>query len=430
MAGVNTRRAMYLKITNSRIDSIVEKQDRSGTLFVSKDRKVFFTALKTLDSDGVAVSIKKAQQTMPKLPPKNDYYGIEDRFKRGSSQPYDRKLGQITCDTLSDLAYEAINGALSNGATNVAGTIVADFSNYELSTSNGFSSSAKSSSISTSLRLFKGGVSFQDAHTSRALKNMRFGAIAKGAAEMLALTDKTGRIREGKYDLIYLPSPAGALMFHVTSAACMDEVETGSMLAGKLGKVVANKDLSLYDDGTIRTGVDSAPFDEEGTKTQRTPVIEDGVLKNYLHNFSTATKYKTKSTGNAGLIRPRPWTLAVKHKKSEQGIERLIEGIDKGILITNTWYTRFSNYLTGDFSTVPRDLALYIEHGEPKYAVKRGIHGAEHEMVGIRVSDNFLRMMRNTECAANDTMQTFSWDIHGHFFMPSILVRGARVTVA
>ena len=422
---------MYLKITNSRVDSIVEKQDTSGTLFVSKDKKVFFTALKTLSPDGVSTSIGKAIRMVPRLQPKKDYYGIADGpFKRGSALPYDRKLGQISCDELSDLADEAINSALSNGATNVAGTIVVGASDDELATSNGFSSSASSSSITASFRLFKGGISFQDAYASRKLNDMDFGTMAKRSAEMLALTDKTGRIEGGTYDIIYLPSPGGSLMLNVTQAACMGDVETGSMLAGRLGKAVANKAISIYDDGTISSGVESAPFDDEGTRTQRTPVIAGGVLENYLHNYSTARKYKTESTGNAGLIRPRPRTLIFKHSRSAQGIDKLIKSIDRGILITNTWYTRFSNYLTGDFSTVPRDLALYIEKGEPKYAVKRGLHGFEHEMVGIRISDNILRMMRATELAANDSRQTFSWDIDGFFFMPSILVRGARVTVA
>jgi PmbA protein len=413
------------------VDSIVEEQGRSGTLFVSKNKKVFFTEIKTLSREGVATSIRKVLQMVPKLQLMKDYYGIADGpFKRGSAQSYDSKLGQISCDELADLANEAISSALSNGAANVAGTIVAGSSNYELATSNGFSSSAKSSSITASLRLFKDGISFQDAYASRELKGMHFGAMAKRAAEMMDITNKTGRIDRGTYDILYLPSPAGALMLNATYAACIDDVETGSMFTGKLGKVVASRDLSIYDDGRIRAGVDSAPFDDEGTKTQRTSVIENGMLKSYLHNFSTAKEYKTKSTGNAGLIRPRPWTLVFKHRKSAQGIDKLIKSIDRGILITNTWYTRFSNYLTGDFSTVPRDLALYIEKGEPRYAVKRGLQGFEHEMVGIRISDNIIRMMRNTERAANDTRQTFSWDIDGYFFMPSILVRGARVTVA
>ncbi len=431
VASVSTYRVVYLKITNSSVDSIVEKQGQSGELFVSKDKKVFFTELKTLNRDGVATSIRKTLQMMPKLQLKEDYYGIADKpFKHGGAHSYDRKLEQISCDALSDLANEAINSAISNGATNVAGTIVVGVSNHELATSNGFSSSAKGSSITASLRLFKGSISFQDAYASRVLKGINLDTMAKRSAETVSMTNRTGRIDRGAYDVIYLPSPAGSLMLNVTHAACMGDVETGSMLTGKLGKAVASKDLSIYDDGRISSGVASAPFDEEGTKTQRTSVIECGVLKNYLHNFSTATKYKTKSTGNAGLVRPRPWTLVFNHRKSSQSIDALIRSIDRGILITNTWYTRFSNYLTGDFSTVPRDLALYIENGEPKYAVKRGMHGLEHEMVGIRISDNIMRMLRSTERAANDARQTFSWDTDGYFFMPSILVRGAHVTVA
>jgi PmbA protein len=101
--------------------------------------------------------------------------------------------------------------------------------------------------------------------------------------------------------------------------------------------------------------------------------------------------------------------------------------IDDGILVTNTWYTRFSDYLTGDFSTVPRDLALYIKKGEIQFAIKQMDVGS---MVGIRISDNIIRMLKNTECAADDTRQSSSWDVGDYYFMPSILVRGAEVTVA
>ena len=59
VASVSTSGSLYLKITNSGVDSIVEKRDRSGSLFVSKDKKMFFTELKTLSRKGVATSVRK-----------------------------------------------------------------------------------------------------------------------------------------------------------------------------------------------------------------------------------------------------------------------------------------------------------------------------------------------------------------------------------
>jgi len=91
----------------------------------------------------------------------------------------------------------------------------------------------------------------------------------------------------------------------------------------------------------------------EGVPTQKTGLIENGICKNYLHNTSSARRHKTESTGNAGLISPEPWNVVF--EKGNSKFDDMMEGIKKGLLVTNVWYTRFANYHTGDFSTIPRD---------------------------------------------------------------------------
>jgi len=96
-------------------------------------------------------------------------------------------------------------------------------------------------------------------------------------------------------------------------------------------------------------------------------------------------------------------------------------------LITNTWYTRFSNYLTGEFSTVPRDMAVYIENGELKFA----IGSTESSFVGIRISDNMLRMLKSITTTAGSTVQTSSWDAgNDYYFVPNVFVEKVKVTTA
>jgi PmbA protein len=277
------------------------------------------------------------------------------------------------------------------------------------------------------IRTFHKKLSFQDVFASRKLSDINFEKAANKGAEMTKNIKSIGKIKNGVYDIIYLPSPGGSLLTNINSAACMSNAETGSIFTGKLKKEVAHPDLRIYDDGKIEEGIGSSAYDSEGTVSQRTTLVEDGIFKNYLHNHSTAKKYKTKSTGNAGLITPQSRSLVMEHKNTVRDIDAMIREVKNGILITNSWYTRFSNYISGDFSTVPRDLAILIKNGEPVYAIKQKDIGV---IVGIRISENLVRMMKNIELVEKNVRQCASWDTDfDYFFAPSFLVKDVTVTV-
>ena len=78
-----------------------------------------------------------------------------------------------------------------------------------------------------------------------------------------------------------------------------DAVQRGrSLFAGKEGERIADPALRLLDDGTDPEGLATAPFDGEGVPQQRTPLIEDGVLRTYLFDAYTARRAGRESTGN------------------------------------------------------------------------------------------------------------------------------------
>lgn len=419
----------YLKITNSKIDSIVDKFAEGGSLFVSSNKKVFFTNIQTPSRKDIEGAVEKSSSSMKLAVPKDDYYGIaQGPFKYTKMGVRDKRIENYTTDTISDIASTCIDAAVDEGATNVAGLVFMRYAAMQMATSKNVDMDWKSTTMKISLRVFNKVASFQNAVVANNIKDANPDKFAKSNMQLINQINRSGKIESGTYDIIYLPSPGGSILAQIDSMATVGSIETGSIFTNKLGKVVAGRGVSLYDDGNMPGSVDARPFDDEGYPTQRTQVIKDGVLSSYLHNFSTATKYKTKSTGNAGLVSPGTNTPVFVHKKKVKDLDALIERVDRGIVITNTWYTRYANYFTGDFSTMPRDLAIYVEHGEPKFAIKQR---EVSSMVGIRISDNLIRMMKNIECTANDTVQAASWDVEGaYYFMPSILVRGAEVTVA
>jgi PmbA protein len=96
------------------------------------------------------------------------------------------------------------------------------------------------------------------------------------------------------------PWAAASFVGVLARALSAEEVQKGrSLLAGQIGNPVASEAVTLVDDGRLPEGPAAAPFDGEGVPTSRTPVIEAGVLRSFLHNSTTARREGTASTGNA-----------------------------------------------------------------------------------------------------------------------------------
>ncbi|MCG3219561.1 MAG: TldD/PmbA family protein, partial [Candidatus Heimdallarchaeota archaeon] len=123
-----------------------------------------------------------------------------------------------------------------------------------------------------------------------------------------------------------------------------DFVRTAGVFRGKLGKKVAASNVSLVDDGSIQE-IDGhnffgfLPYDDEGVKTRRIDIIDDGVLKLYMNDRSTAHYWDAEPTGNARamffsnqpIVRMRnTWLEATNDSMSQ---EELIEAIGNGLLL-------------------------------------------------------------------------------------------------
>jgi TldD protein len=112
-----------------------------------------------------------------------------------------------------------------------------------------------------------------------------------------------------------------------------------SAFSGRLGQRVASPGVTVVDDGTIPGRRGSLSIDDEGTPTQRTVLIEDGVLRGYLQDSLNARLMKMPLTGNARresfahVTMPRmtnTYMLAGPHDPAE-----IIKSVPKGIYATN-----------------------------------------------------------------------------------------------
>jgi TldD protein len=75
-------------------------------------------------------------------------------------------------------------------------------------------------------------------------------------------------------------------------------VKRRSFLTDMVGVEVGADLVTMVDDGTLRNGRGSYPFDSEGTPSSRTVIIEKGVFKGYMHTLETASIMGVDPTGN------------------------------------------------------------------------------------------------------------------------------------
>lgn len=164
---------------------------------------------------------------------------------------------------------------------------------------------------------------------------------------------------------------ARSLLSHVFEAVRGDSVyRSASFLAGKLGEKIAGENITILDDGLRPGGFGSRPFDDEGVAPSVTPVIEGGVLRNYLLNAYSARKLNLRTTGNASRGVAGPPGVGPKNfylQPGTQSRDEILKSVKIGFYVTEL--IGFGvNVVTGDYS---RGAAgLWIENGELTYPVE------------------------------------------------------------
>jgi len=193
------------------------------------------------------------------------------------------------------------------------------------------------------------------------------------------------KIASTRVPLIFDPQMARSLLDQVFEAVSGDSIYRGaSFLQGKLGEKIAGDNVTVIDDGTLPGGFGTSPFDDEGVPTQRTVVIEKGVLKSYLLNTYTARKLSLKTTGNAS--RSLAGSPAIGNgnfflEKGGRSPRQIIAGVKQGLYVTEM-LGHGGNLVTGDFSQGAS--GQWIENGEFAYPVEE-----------ITVAGNLKDMLNN-----------------------------------
>jgi PmbA protein len=216
--------------------------------------------------------------------------------------------------------------------------------------------------------------------------------IGKIAAQRTLRRLGARKVKTARVPIVFERTVAGALINHIFEAVNGDSIYRGaSFLTGKLNEKIAGDNINVVDDGTMRGGFGTSPFDSEGVPSRKTVVVENGMLKSYLLNTYTAKKLNLQTTGNAsrGLagtpgIGPGNFFLQPGTKTAEE----IIAGIKEGLFVTE--FLGFGvNLVTGDFSRGAS--GLWMQNGELTFPVEE-----------ITVAGNLKDMLFNIAEIGND----------------------------
>jgi PmbA protein len=217
-------------------------------------------------------------------------------------------------------------------------------------------------------------------------------SVGRTAAQRALRRLNPVKVETQKVPVVFEPRTARTLLDHIFDAVHgMSVYRHESFLAGKLGEKVAAETVTVVDDGTIPGLFGSSPFDDEGVPSQRTVVIDKGVLKSYLMNTYAARKLGLKTTGNAS--RGLTGNAGIGHgnfyvEKGVQTPEQILAGISNGFYVTELMGFGV-NTVTGDYS---RGAAgLWIRDGELAYAVSE-----------VTIAGNLQEMLLGLEALGSD----------------------------
>ncbi|MHA1221935.1 MAG: TldD/PmbA family protein [Candidatus Heimdallarchaeaceae archaeon] len=391
-------------------------------IFGAKQSKTVFVELEDISIETINSALESLEKLAISLPPNKNYFGISDG-----------PFSYPTIDSLVDSSFiefhenslehvqTAIDAAESEGAKRSAGVLLWEASEEYLVSSRGANSKSNSTKYEFSIRSFvdakSSGASVEVGRISSTLDFKKAGQEA-GRIAKLAVGGENGK--PGKYNVILDPKVAADIVAATPAAANPFSVEIGfSWLKDKIGEKIAPDFVTVYDDALLPNGLGSRAYDDEGHPTGRNVIVGEGVLKGFIHNTSTAKKAGTVSTGNAGLVFPQNTNIFF--EPGELTLEELME-LSKGkptLLITNNWYTRFTSYVDGIFSTIPRDGMFLIENGEISKPVRE-----------LRISDTMFNIFGNIKALGKELKQIKSWEVDTPTFIPYILLENINISAA
>ena len=400
---------------SNRLKNIQYKQSQSVALRVIKNGKIGYATSTTMDN---------AQQLVDAAVATAEFgMKVEFQFPSVKTFPevavYDPAVEKVSLETMTRLGEELI--AKINGYSSEViceGGVTKASSVLKIINSRGGQAGFKESVFGLGIegqRIRGTDMLFVGDYESSCHPVLKTDTVVKTTIRQLELAKNTAKVTSKPMSVIFTPDGVtGSLVLPLISAFNGKTVlEGASPLGKKLGEKVFDKNLILSDNPLIPYNTGSRPCDDEGVPCQVTPLVTDGVIRNFLYDLQTAARAKTKSTGHGqrqgGLPAPSPHAFMI--TPGNVSFEEMVKSIDEGIIVEQLLGAGQGNMLGGDFSGNVL-LGFKIEKGEIVGRVK-----------DTMISGNVYQLLKEISAIGSDA----KW-VNGFLNTPSICCANVSVS--
>ena len=215
--------------------------------------------------------------------------------------------------------------------------------------------------------------------------------LAKKVVEDAAAKFGAGKVKTGKYNVVFSTKQASNLLSAFVSVFFAEQAQKGlSLLAGKVGEQIAAECVNITDDPFYPTNPIQRSFDGEGFPTRTKRVVENGKLLTLLYNLTSAEKDGVESTGNSsrGGTGTVTYTFYIEPGKTSR--DELFKAAGEGIYITEMKGLHAgANAVTGDFSI--ESAGFMIRDGKLAEPVK-----------SFTIAGNFFELLKNIDTLGSE----------------------------
>ncbi len=224
--------------------------------------------------------------------------------------------------------------------------------------------------------------------------------LAAVAAQKAVDSAHPREVPAGKYTVILEPAAVldivGFMFWDYSGMAILDQ---RSFLTGRIGAKLFGDNITIWDDVThpLQAG---CPFDGEGMRRHRVPLVENGIVKRVVYARASAERMRhSEHKSNIGPIEATGHGFSLPNEMGEmpvnivfaptgsiQNVDEMIASTERGILVTRLWYIRevepFEKMLTG----MTRDGTFLVENGRVQGGVRN-----------FRFNESLIHMLSNVE---------------------------------
>ena len=185
--------------------------------------------------------------------------------------------------------------------------------------------------------------------------------IAKTAVDRTVALFDAVKPEGGEMEVVLAAGEAGIILHEAIGHGMEADFNRKgeSLFADKIGKKIAEDFVTIVDDGTLPNMRGTINIDDEGNDSHNTVLVENGILKSYIHDHISSKHYDVKPTGNGRRQSfrhvPLPRMTNTYMLKGPHTKEEIIGSVKKGI-----YAEAFTN---GEVNIGPGDFTFYLKSG-------------------------------------------------------------------